>query len=460
MGRALVITVMITVAGCSSAQRAGVNGSGGTDGGGGSGGGGGFGGGGGGGSGATFASMCENGAMTTIVGTIVAPNGNDPVASAIAYVPISHDPIPAGVDCELCGTPYDGAEATATSDAAGRFTLDISKLTPSRTVTLTVNKGRFRRTSSVPITPCTANRVDPSATQLPSKSGAMDDIPKIAVATGNKDELDVVLVAMGLDATVGFDCYEGRVSVPVPEKLTTPCIMQKSAKGQLPDIATLLADETKLEQYNLLFISCAPGKYASIALKNPQQATTIATNLRTWTGKGGRLFATDNSYDYVAQAFPSQVAFVNGETSLDAANVGVGGTAAAPASYSGKINDATLATWLATVGAIPSGTSTLKLDGYIDTWSTISSVPANTVDVVDAIDAQVYIAPLTRGPAMSYPQTVRFDVAPAGKTSSCGRVIYTSYHTLAPLAAVGKLAPQESILEFMMFEATSCLGAI
>ena len=277
---------------------------------------------------------------------------------------------------------------------------------------------------------------------------------KIAVSTGNKDQLDAVLGAMGLDATVGFDCYEGRKTSTT--KVMSPC----GSHSALAAIETLLADETKLETYNILFLSCAPGKFASLPAGTQ---TTIAANLKTWAGKGGRLFVTDNSYDYIAQAFPSDVMFLNG-AAVDAANVGVGGSSATPTQYLGKVNDTTLQTWLTKVGALTAGSNTLMLDGYLNNWSVIQSVPTTTSDEVDATNAVAYTAPggTTKGPAMSYPQSIKFDITAPGAANACGRAIYTSYHTLPSTTVVNaaNLVPQERILEYLMFEAGACVGPI
>ncbi|HEX9102291.1 MAG TPA: hypothetical protein VF997_08815, partial [Polyangia bacterium] len=431
-------------------------GSGGSGGGGGNGGtGGGNGGGGGGGSsgGPTFGSMC-NGAATTITGVITAPNGHDPVANAFAYVAGTTNPFPSTVACELCNMPVDAAVATATTDATGHFTLDLSNVPAGASVQLTVNKGRFRRTTTVSVGACTATPASAMATTLPGKDASGDDIPKIAVATGNKDQLDVVLAAMGLDATQGFDCFEGRATSTTA--LTSPC----GKRGTLQPIETLLKNETMLEQYNLVFLSCAPGKFKGLAAADQQ---AIAANLQTWTQKGGRLFVTDNSYDYVAQAFPNALTFMNGNTTVDAANVGYG-TSGAGSTYTGVVNDATLAAWLATVGAIPAGSNSVMLTGYLNKWSVIQSLPMSTSDIVDATNAQAYPSATATmpGPAMSYPQTVRFDVAAPGSTQACGRAIYTSYHTLPTTTSPDptQLVPQERILEYLMLEASACVGPI
>ncbi len=413
--------------------------------------------------GSTFNDMCGS-SPTTLVGSVLAPNGHDPIANAFAYVPTSVGSFPTTVACELCNQPIDGASATTTSLADGSFVLDIGALPVTATVQLTVNIGRFRHTSTVTVTPCMPTGLTTAETSLPGKPLAgTDDIPKIAVATGNQDQLDTVLAAMGMDDTLGFDCYEGR---PNPgagktlKALTSPCGMRTG----LTYIEDLLSNETMLETYNLVFLSCAPGKYKSLTAA--QQASIVA-NLKTWTQKGGRLFVTDNSYDYLAQAYPAEVGFLNGDGTVDAANQGVGGTTTAPASYNGQINDPALATWLQTIGAVPMGVSTLTLQGYLNKWSVVQSVPTGTIDVVDATNAVAYgtgTAPSpSPGPATSYPQSLKFDIN--GSTGdACGRAIYTSYHTLMSTMTgpdpTAQLSPQERILEYLMFEASSCIGPV
>jgi hypothetical protein len=403
--------------------------------------------------GPTFSSMC-NGTPTVLTGTVFAPNGTDPISNAFVYVPVSSGSFPATVSCELCNQPVDGYTANASTGSDGTFTLDISGLPVASQIKLTVNKGRFRRTTMVSVKACASNSIGPPHTVLPGKAVAgSDDIPKIAVATGVKDQLDVVLSAMGLDMNAGYDCFENRTTI---SPLNTPCGTRLAAQGSAaPQLTDLLKDESRLETYNILFISCAFGKYSTLSTSD---RAAVTANLKTWVGKGGRIFTTDRSYDYIAQTFPNDVAFMNGNTTVDAANVGVG-SVQTPATYNGQINDATLVQWLTVVGALPSGSKTIQLGGYLTQWSVVQSVPMSTVDVVDATNAQVQLA---GGATMtgSYPQTVKFDVTPPGGTQACGRAIFSSYHTENPTQMVGAsmLNAQERILEYLMFEAGSCLG--
>jgi hypothetical protein len=398
--------------------------------------------------GPTFGSMCK-GKPTTLSGVVRAPNGSDPIANALVYVPSSTGKLPPGVSCDLCAQPVDGLAAQVATGSDGHFSLDLSSLTPADQLPFTVSKGRFRRASTVSITPCQDNPLTAPTTVLPGKNGPGDDIPKIAVSTGIKDALDDVLTAMGLDASAGYDCFENQTKAT-----TTPasgCEKRLAAQGaSAPQLTDLLKDTSKLGQYNVLFVSCALGKFASLSAAD---RATIVANLQTWVGQGGRLFATDRSYDYVAQAFPASIAFVNGNSTVDAANVGVG-SATTPATYSGRVNDAALVQWLTAVGVLTAGQSTMPLTGYLTQWSAVQSVPMSTVDEVDATDAKVAVGSTTT--TGSYPQTVKFDYAPPGSAAACGRVVFSSYHTTGTPGAM--LTPQERILEYLMFEAGACLG--
>ncbi|HEX4457380.1 MAG TPA: hypothetical protein VIA18_05395, partial [Polyangia bacterium] len=318
--RASIVLLLLTV-GCNPTQAPVRNGGGGSgSAGGGSGGGGGSTSGGGGtvsgggggtanGSG-TFGAMCGASVTTTISGVVKAPNGVDPIANALVYVPLSTGAFTPGVSCDLCISPVDSIAVHTLTNADGTFTLDVSSVAQASALPFTISKGRFRRATTLTVTPCVDNPAGAPNTVLPGKTATGDDIPKIAVATGSKDALDVVLNAMGLDSTVGYDCYENQAT-PVSTP-TSSCEKRLAAQGtSAPQLAALLENATQLAQYNMLFISCAVGRFA--ALSAADQAT-IAANLQAWVTKGGRLFAVDRAYDYVSQSFPNDVGFVGGAT--------------------------------------------------------------------------------------------------------------------------------------------------
>ena len=144
----------------------------------------------------------------------------------------------------------------------------------------------------------------------------------------------------------------------------------RDARHGLQPIEDVAQGRAKLERYNLVFLSCAPGKFKALAAADQQ---AIVANLQTWTQKGGRLFVTDNSYDYVAQAFPAAVTFLNGDATVDAANVGWRQHQRAGTKYTGEVNDAALAALAGGGRRHPRpARNSVMLDGYLNKWSVVA----------------------------------------------------------------------------------------
>jgi hypothetical protein len=378
----------------------------------------------------SFADHC-NGKSTTLSGTAYAPNGVDPVSNALVYVSPSVKALPTGPYCDHCSDVIANYPSAGLGNAQGVFTITLDTLPWGTTVKLVVTKGRFRRITSVNVT-CGANTAPPQATTLPGKS-ADGDIPKIAVGTGTRDHLDQVLVALGITE---FTCLEGRKNTTSAATCTTT--------GQLSDLLTN-QNGLSIDDYQIIFIGCAPGAYANYGTIGVSTAT-INQNLQAWTAKGGRLFVTDNSYDYVAQAFPQPLSWQGPAGAVDGANLGVGGTTSSPATYNATVDDAKLAAWLKVVGV---GTSPMvSISGFLNNWSVLASpVPAGTRQIADGT-----VTFTVNGAMMmaDEPLTADFQV------NSCGKVTYSSYHTLSTVNQAS-LSPQEKIVEYLMLESAACL---
>ncbi len=368
--------------------------------------------------GPTFASTC-NGAATSVTGTVYAPNGTDPLPNIFVYAAAQVNPFPPGNYCNQCNKPLDAWYAHTQTAADGSFTLDLSAVPSGADIDFVVNVGRFRKTTKLPVK-CGPNAAPASATTLPGRS-ADGDLPKIAVSTGNSDHLDQILDALGITE---YDCYEGRASTS-----SAPTC------NPVDTVANLLSKTSSrtIDDYHLLFVSCAPNAYKTFG------SPAIASNTNAFVTAGGRLFATDMSYDYVAQAFPQAITWAGPGGSpqpVDGANVGVGGT------YTGNIDDAQLAAWLNKLGAT-SGNS-VPLQGFLNPWSVQASLPSTSTLIVDGTVSY-------GGASGDVPLTSEFDV------SSCGRVIYSSYHTAGGTVMPSSLLPQERILEYLMFEVATCV---
>ncbi len=143
---------------------------------------------------------------------------------------------------------------------------------------------------------------------------------------------------------------------------------------------------------------------------------------------------------------------------IDQANVGVGGPLAmGGSSYMGTITDPDLETWMQAVGAIPPEANTITLNGFLNPWSAQKDVAMGVRTEVTAT-AQYYTTAATSAGSPStsatLPMTVEWDY------QMCGRVLFSSYHTLATTQQGSQLSAQEKILEYLVLDIGSCVAPL
>jgi hypothetical protein len=392
--------------------------------------------------GPVFFASCDGG-HTALTGHVYAPNGIDPIPNVRVYAAASINAYPTNY-CDKCARPVDPAYASTMTQVDGSFDLDLDFAPAGSTIDFAIQIGRFRKHTTVPVTACQSTAVSPaSAAVLPGKS-ADGDIPKIVVSSGNSDHLDAVLSSLGITE---YDCYEGRKTAG---SSTTTC--NQVAGKTIADVLNTSAD---LDNYNMAFLSCAPGAYASFASGHPQ----MTANTQSWVTAGGRLFATDTAYDYVAQAFPSAITWEGASGSpqqpVDGANVGCapaasdGGSAHA-VEYPATIDDTSLATWLEAQSLASGSPAIAQIQGFYEPWSAIASLPSTTKLIAEGtmpLDT-TYATTACKSPVdKDIPLTAEFNV------SSCGRVVFSSFHTYA---AASSSAANEKIMEYLIFAVANC----
>src|SRR5262249_39582075 len=143
---------------------------------------------------------------------------------------------------------------------------------------IVVDKGKFRRVAMVPVVDaCGVNVAPAAATRLPSATIGDDRIPRIAVATGDWDAMECVLQKLGLPLS-SFDLYDGTRS------------------GFGDSFGVLLDSPNLLAQYDIVFVNCSKGEF-----EGKLGDASVRSNLEQWIGRGGRLYVTDQSYDYIEQ---------------------------------------------------------------------------------------------------------------------------------------------------------------
>lgn len=393
---------------------------------------------------------CPTGTMTTITGVVKMPNGVDPVPGALVYVPREVTEFPDGVRCEICDTITDAALVSTATAVDGSFTLGPIP-TPENAqagfpVQVVAQKGRFRKLIELTIdNPCESNTLDAQAMQLPGRTEGYDSIPNIAVATGDYDVMECVLLKLGIEQGA-FDLYHG--------------LSLGTTSGAAGNLDTLLQDLTKMKEYHIIFLNCTGNTYEEL-LTDP----TVRANVEDYVLSGGRLYVTDWSYDYIEQIeeFSPFIDFApdasgDAPETRDAAAVGEGGI-----TTEGLVHDEGLAEWLRAVEAV-TGSEIINDQGrvHIDHFL-VSWVMQLMVQESDTV--KVWLSGDVSGGGLSgdYPLTTTFDY------QQCGRVLYSSYHTAGrddifgtaafpDYCASGELSPQERVLEYLILHVADCIS--
>jgi len=389
---------------------------------------------------------------TTVSGTVYAPNGTDPLNNVLVYVPNGTvEPIGANVSCGQCGSDVSGSPLVSTMTAVDG-TFSLSNVPVGTNIPLVMQSGRWRRVISIPsVASCTNTALTAAQTSMPSSEGMgnpMDNIPLMGFVTGTVDALECVLLKIGIAQSQFSDPAaqggSGRVRFYLGEggpgskySPSTPVETQLWS-GTTPDI----------NQYDMVYFPCQAGEYPKTAAE--QQVIVNYANA------GGRIFATHYSY----------VWFINptsGATNPFATTaVWDVDQADPPLTTTGFINQsftdgANLATWLGDVGA----TTT---PGEIELSELRHDF--NSVVAPSMLWASIESATVPPGlPTMYSFQT------PVGTPAAqqCGRTVFNDFHVEEPSSGstegttfpaecpAGTTTPQEKLLEYMLFDLSSCV---
>lgn len=406
--------------------------------------------------GAECMNECPPGEQTIITGRVVAPNGIDPIPSARVYVPVQVTDFPDSVTCEVCKDITDNALVATTTNMDGTFTLGpiptSAGQAPGESVELVSQKGRFRKVSSVTIsTPCGSNTAADADTQLPGANAGQDRVPNIAVVTGDYDQMECVLLNMGLESQ----------SVHIFNGLGDPLFGggTPNAEGEFSE---LLNDANKMKKYNIVFINCSGNQFEDL-LAQP----AVRANIENYVNSGGRLYVTDWSYDYIEQVeeFSGMIDFgttVSDSTPepQDEAAVGDGDI-----TTEAIIHDTEMAEWLRAVEAV-TGEEIISDDGRVHIEHFLISWVMQLSVLVDD-NVTLWLSGQVSGGGLSdvLPLTTTFDY------NDCGRVLYSSYHTLGRdflgldqpfpgYCTSETLSPQERVLMYLIMHVADCIDVV
>jgi hypothetical protein len=421
-------------------------------------------------------SPCPPATPTTLTGSVYDPANNLPVYNALVYVPVGAVVTPTtGINTAnpVCGCTAPAAYASAYTNIAGAFTLTN---VPSGSTTVVVQLGKWQRVFTQSITSCTANTASNGAfgshLTLPS-THAQGNIPLFAVDTGAVDSMECVLSKMGI-ATTEF--VDPAIVGGVPTAAGRVHFYEGSvhAGGAIIDANTptekaLTETATVMDSYDVILFPCQGGAGSYTA---PNWPNTLS-NLITYTNDGGRMFATHYHYD-----------LLDGNSTFSgtanwALNTNAWGNYYSDTKFTSNINQSfatgvTLADWLnqavvygGTLGQIPVGVIRNDFTG-VNAPAQLWLSTANDTAQTWTENGNTYA-----GPGANVPIHYTFDT-PFNASPTCGRVVYSDFHVESqvngnsytgvtfpnecPGGATGAMTPQEKLLEFMLFNLTSCVS--
>ena len=385
--------------------------------------------------------QCPGNGTTSVNGVVYAPNGTDPLPNVTVYVPNDTvQPFTAGVSCPISGSPPSGSPLVGTiTDVNGKFTL--VDMPVGANIPLVIVSGRWRRQLVIPgTTACTNTALPPTFAVMPQNQ-TQGDIPKIAIATGSADQVECVLLKMGISQSEFTDPgVGGRINL----------YAGSGSKGEVIDLATpdqsvlMGGTGTNLNQYDVLMLPCEGNTYPTA--KTSQEYT----NLVQFANLGGRVYSSHYSYQWMINNPPfDSVANWTGKSVTPTPDPG---TATVDTSFTAG---QTLATWLQNVGASTSpgqiALNTLRIDQNGVIAPTQSWLTLNNSNYSNPVMQFVFDTPI---PSVAVPTP-----------NQCGRVLFNEYHVETSTGSGGEIfprecntsvamTPQEKLLEYMLFELT------
>ncbi|HEU4579712.1 MAG TPA: hypothetical protein VFS67_15745 [Polyangiaceae bacterium] len=411
----------------------------------------------------------SSGCPTSVSGVTRDPAGQLPLYNVVVYVPSEPlAPIQRGARCETCDGDFSGRPiAAAVSDAAGKFTLDLSHVPARKDVPLVIQAGSWRRQVTIPsIGECGDSMLPAELTRLP-RNRAEGNLPHVAVMRGGSDALECLFTKIGVDPGE-FTPGDGGGSIELYysdlENAEDGTGQMRGPSGTLalPKVDSLFGDYERLRSYDMILLSCEGGdeRYDPPDLTHRQ-------NLQRYANEGGRLFGGHFHNGIIdnrelpddAPEFPDVVKFSSGRKDIE------------PKLFTAHVNTSfdkgnALADWLLEVGGsstrgeISINDSERTVVGTLDpsavSWintETGSGVASGSSSSDDDDDDDENAALYYGFPT------------PVGGPA-CGRMVFTDVHLASGSGDSGKevfpscsaeLTPQQKALAFLIFDLANCV---
>jgi len=392
---------------------------------------------------------CSNGGTTTITGTVYAPTppaylppggSPDPLYDALVYVP--NAPVQAfapGLTCDVCGAQASGDPLVSfTTGPTGKFTLTNAPC--GTNIPLVIQLGRWRRQITIPsVACCQDNALTPDETRLP-RTSAEGDIPFMAIVTGYIDPIECILPKIGIDVSEFTNPGGGgRVELYKADSAGGGAVIDANT----PLSSALYNSPAALNAHDLVIFDCEAAEY--------DKSATAQANVIDYANAGGRVFASHFSYVWLFDdaPFSSTAAWQVDQTPYPPNPL----TADINTSFQKGMD---FSTWL----------GNLNPSALLGPNTILVQEPRHDTNSVNVPPSQLF---LTADPATSPNNPLEFTfntpiMPDAGP--QCGRVLFSDFHvstsgtgmgTFPTECPIAPMTPQEKVLEFMLFDLTSCI---
>ena len=405
------------------------------------------------------------GQNTTISGTVYDPRGASglPLPNVLVYASTTAvTPPPSGVQCLTSANQSPtGANVVSYANTAFDGTFTLQNIPENASYTIVIQAGKWQRqfSETVGTSPLTGLQLSMPANHT------QGNIPMIAIATGNADGAECVLIEMGISQSEFTDDNQtvnpgGYIHLYAGSRYPGALI-----SGSTPSESALMGgtSTTPLNAYDIAMFPCQgdASEQASVA--------GAPANLLNFAEAGGRIFATHYSYAWLYPGSPYNALFGSVATwtpinpNLLLSSLGIPGPTEVGTVQENFSDGIILANWLDYVGSTnPQTTNQINLNTV--STNVISANPPAQSWV--ALNANEYPGQGSATPVMQMTFNVPFGAA---ASSQCGRVMYNSYHVYnqslplppqnptlfpreCPNPATHVMTPQEEMLEYALFD--------
>jgi hypothetical protein len=392
---------------------------------------------------------------TTISGKVYAPNGTLPLYGVQVYVPLHPvGALPTGAVCNKCAdTPLGDPIVSDITKEDGSFTL--SNVPSGADIPVVIVSGKWRRIIKVStVAQCADTPLSAADTSLPKSPTDMTPntvsvtMPKIAITTGGADSLECLIRKMGVaDSTITAGGGTGQVQLYAG----TDGVNQMAGNVTIPTATDFWSNLGALKAFDAVIFSCE-GAQNSDTKRQP-----ALDAVKAYADFGGRVFlshwhniwiegSTQGGGNQKPAVWPSIATWSNGGNSSSDDTID-------------EVNNPkgmSFATWMVNVGGSPTRDAIPISNGR------------STVTSVDNLKAQRWV--YTADAAQST-QNFQFVTPNEGDpANACGKVVFSDMHVSgnpggSPYPSTDcpssmTLSPQEKALAFMLFDLSSCVGAI